>query len=1031
MAEDDDAGTFGEFAFASFQSNSQSNAPDSLPQEEEEDDDDEWGDFVKSPQQSEPSHPSLKGHHPSESPPSWVKPSGALPLSIFGEAEEEEDNSAVAGDLNQGKSSVVAGHFTSTLADKDVSNSQKFSFDDLYNGFSQIKPEKAPGANATGWVDSVANGVYSSSNQNAATSAVVESKNVDLDTIVGISDHSQLTNQSDNDEFSFKSYVSDQSKNIDLFGGWSSELNGFSSSLNTMAPNVQISSSELDMNGQLDASATAVDDDGDDGWEFKDAYSESRAEEVNTNVDVTAREVSERSSYLSGSVSGANESFDLFGTADGDFNSLAKSNASVDYFATSSRILSTSQEVDLFGVQPSTTTLHGFTSETNSNINQNDIRGPSDHSPDVGSTEFDEGFGGFPGASAETGHKHGAYAIFKVVRLLRFDPDGGLIGEGDEETRPTFAREREILMFCVGKGKVEDGAHEVSQRSAYSSGTVSGLNDSLNLFGTSNGSINFFTMSTESVDHFAASSGTSSTSPEVDLFGIQPSIATLNGFTSNTNANIKQNDIKGLLDHSPDVEIAEFDEDFGEFTAASAEMGSEPAEVSPYDVLSPSKDAVSAPSGEQQGKDTVLNYHKGAIPLSIFGNEEPESDGSSDVQDVFTYQSTSDQRNNHTPTTVMSINDLISNLYSQTEQISSISTVQKPSKTRLSLSNAVSSPNRVNDDDHLDHDSWDFKDASQTRFDSEASLHGVGNTDLSVSSRLKLNNHLDFYSKLKEELCFVTKCQIESLKQARGSTALSGEDAGDSEFQLVSEELEQMNILLEESNSGNDSSRDSYLNEFVDVLLEPQFQVLESEYHLSQKLLLAEKDLRSAMELLRHTTAMLKILSIGTLEEQRVGKHVQTQFLSDPQGRKFVLALGEIYRVVVVLGASAKLFKPWVLSCSVDSPTVCALPEECHALWSTSGLEEAISSVSAPTALNNTSLLSSIEHILGLDALALQNHVFMGRKSLCRLSMLTAGVAPGMTMVTWGNKECFVTLANLWANLISHNPPELPQLNLV
>ncbi|KAL0364782.1 UNVERIFIED_CONTAM: hypothetical protein Sangu_0575800 [Sesamum angustifolium] len=1023
------------------------------------------GDFVKSPQQSEPSHPSLKGHHPSESPPSWVKPSGALPLSIFGEAEEEEDNSAVAGDLNQGKSSVVAGHFTSTLADKDVSNSQKFSFDDLYNGFSQIKPEKAPGANATGWVDSVANGVYSSSNQNAARSAVVESKNVDLDTIVGISDHSQLTNQSDNDEFSFKSYVSDQSKNTDLFGGWSSELNGFSSSLNTMAPNVQISSSELDMNGQLDASATAVDDDGDDGWEFKDAYSESWAEEVNTNVDVTAREVSERSSYLSGSVSGANESFDLFGTADGDFNSLANSNASVDYFATSSRISSTSQEVDLFGVQPSTTTLHGFTSETNSNINQNDIRGPSDHSPDVGSTEFDEDFGGFPGASAETGHKHGAYAIFKVVRLLRFDPDGGLIGEVDEETRPTFAREREILMFCVEKGKVEDGAHEVSQRSAYSSGTVSGLNDSLNLFGTSNGSINFFTMSTESVDHFAASSGTSSTSPEVDLFGIQPSIATLNGFTSNTNSNIKQNDIKGLLDHSPDAEIAEFDEDFGEFTAASAEMGSEPAEVSPYDVLSPSKDAVSAPSGEQQGKDTVLNYHKGAIPLSIFGNEEPESDGSSDVQDVFTYQSTSDQRNNHTPTTVMSINDLISNLYSQTEQISSISTVQTPSKTRLSLSNAVSSPNRVNDDDHLDHDSWDFKDASQKRFDSEASLHGVGNTDLSVSSRLKLNNHLDFYSKLKEELCFVTKCQIESLKQARGSAALSGEDAGDSEFQksscqqcvlnaatmrvpggapqygkLVSEELEQMNIVLEESNSGNVSSRDSYLNEFVDVLLEPQFQVLESEYHLSQKLLLAEKDLRSAMELLRHTTAMLKILSIGTLEEQRVyvsmwskmisvctqelkhgasiwnqavEKHVQTQFLSDPQGRKFVLALGEIYRVVVVLGASAKLFKPWVLSCSVDSPTVCALPEECHALWSTSGLEEAISSVSAPTALNNTSLLSSIEHILGLDAIALQNHVFMGRKSLCRLSMLTAGVAPGMTMVTWGNKECFVTCKSL------------------
>ncbi|KAK4427680.1 hypothetical protein Salat_1537000 [Sesamum alatum] len=619
MAEDDGVETFGEFAFASFQSNSQSNAPDSLPQEEE---DDEWGDFVKSPQQSEPSHPSLKGHHPSESPPSWVKPSGALPLSIFGEAEEEEDNIAVAGDSNQGKSSVVAGHFTSTLADKDVTNSRNFSIDDLYNRFSQIKPEKVPGADATGRADSVGNGVYSSSNENAAKSAVVESKDVDLDSIAGISDHSQLTNQSDNDEFSFKSYVPDQSKNIDLFGGWSSELNGFSFNLNTMTPNVQISSSELYMNGQLDPSATAVDDDGDDGWDFKDAYSELRPEEVKTNVDVTAREVSERSVYSSGSVSGANESLDLFGTANGSFNLPAKSDASVDYFATSSGFSSTSQEVDLFGIQPSTTTLHGFTSDTNTNINQNDIRGPSDHSPDVGSTEFDEGFGGFPGASGETGQKHG----------------------------------------------VEDVAHEVSKRSAYSSGTVSGLNNSLNLFGDFNGSINSLQCQLNQLIISLRQVVLSSTCRKRDFVWYSAKYSNYEWFYFQIQTQISNKmTFKGLLDHSPDDGIAELDEDFGEFTAASAENGSE----------------------------LVLNYHKGAIPLSIFGNEEPESDGSSDVQDVFTYQSTSDQRNNHTPTTVVSINDLSQAYTAKLKADISISTVATQVKLgeRLQLS---SSPNQVN-----------------------------------------------------------------------------------------------------------------------------------------------------------------------------------------------------------------------------------------------------------------------------------------------------------------------------------------------
>lgn len=112
-------------------------------------------------------------------------------------------------------------------------------------------------------------------------------------------------------------------------------------------------------------------------------------------------------------------------------------------------------------------------------------------------------------------------------------------------------------------------------------------------------------------------------------------------------------------------------------------------------------------------------------------------------------------------------------------------------------------------------------------------------------------------------------------------------------------------------------------------------------------------------------------------------------------GRKFILALGEIYRVVVVIGASATLFKPWILSSAGDLPSVHSLLEECHAVWSTSGLEEALSSVLAPSTFDDTSLLKSIKHVRGLDALQLANYVFGEKESRCRLSLLTAGVVPG------------------------------------
>jgi hypothetical protein len=115
-------------------------------------------------------------------------------------------------------------------------------------------------------------------------------------------------------------------------------------------------------------------------------------------------------------------------------------------------------------------------------------------------------------------------------------------------------------------------------------------------------------------------------------------------------------------------------------------------------------------------------------------------------------------------------------------------------------------------------------------------------------------------------------------------------------------------------------------------------------------------------------------------------------------GKRYILALGEIYRVVEVLGASTKLYKPWILLSSGDASLLVGLLGECYSIWSSSGLEDALKSISDHIDFEYDgtikALLESINHIHNIDALALQNHVFSGQP-MCRLSALTAGTVPG------------------------------------
>lgn len=117
-------------------------------------------------------------------------------------------------------------------------------------------------------------------------------------------------------------------------------------------------------------------------------------------------------------------------------------------------------------------------------------------------------------------------------------------------------------------------------------------------------------------------------------------------------------------------------------------------------------------------------------------------------------------------------------------------------------------------------------------------------------------------------------------------------------------------------------------------------------------------------------------------------------------GKLYVLALGEIYRSVEVLGSSAKFYKPWLLSYA-DPTGIFSLLRECSNLWSSSGLEEAFLSISDPIGFEYNvtpkELLESVKYIHDIDVLALHNQVFSGQEPTCRLTLLPAGTVQGIT----------------------------------
>ncbi|XP_058082271.1 uncharacterized protein LOC131230387 isoform X10 [Magnolia sinica] len=322
-----------------------------------------------------------------------------------------------------------------------------------------------------------------------------------------------------------------------------------------------------------------------------------------------------------------------------------------------------------------------------------------------------------------------------------------------------------------------------------------------------------------------------------------------------------------------------------------------------------------------------------------------------------------------------------------------------------------------------------------------------------------------FYSRLKDEARFFILDHLDDLKKAKKDAALSGDEikvmAFDEEIQAAYEKVRVDNSFSGKVHPEEHPPRNICVLELLEVVQDPSLRGLETEYHLSKRISLAERDLSSAVGLLEHAMSVLQILTLASEEEQAtyisawlkmvsacaqelqrgsmiwkqsLQKNFHVQVLSKAQGLNYFLALGEIYRVSLVLRASVALYKPWILLKSRDSTDIFAFFEDCKTSWIDSGLKESLKRISDSADLEYAgtikALLESIKYTHDLDEVSLYHHAFDQGEPICRLSLLPSGLIQDMKVVLWNGEHYFLKLANLWGNRVSCDPPRLPHIHV-
>lgn len=115
------------------------------------------------------------------------------------------------------------------------------------------------------------------------------------------------------------------------------------------------------------------------------------------------------------------------------------------------------------------------------------------------------------------------------------------------------------------------------------------------------------------------------------------------------------------------------------------------------------------------------------------------------------------------------INDLITSLYNEADQNTSVNQIGKASNGQINSS--VVESDLIVSDDEFDDSSWEFKDASCRDEDkNSSSALALGESCTTVVSRSELNECIELYCKLKDALCSIVLRHIDNLQVGRLKT---------------------------------------------------------------------------------------------------------------------------------------------------------------------------------------------------------------------------------------------------------------------
>ncbi|XP_020685258.1 uncharacterized protein LOC110101625 isoform X1 [Dendrobium catenatum] len=359
----------------------------------------------------------------------------------------------------------------------------------------------------------------------------------------------------------------------------------------------------------------------------------------------------------------------------------------------------------------------------------------------------------------------------------------------------------------------------------------------------------------------------------------------------------------------------------------------------------------------------------------------------------------------------------------------------------------------VNGDIDFNQIEWGSQNTAETGNAEKIVAYESGQSLSSESTSYTLT---DLYCRVKEESLSLIVHHLTVLKVP----ALPGATP---EVKKINEEIQKAYGNLQEMIASGDActgkQRASRINELLNETRTSNFKVAEQEFHLSERLLAAEKHLNAAVDLFEHSSSVLQILRLASREQQlfyinawsklasacakelQLGSKIWTESLDCniskeifTQGNKYFLALGEVYRVSRILHATVRFYMPWLLFNLEDSNEIITCLEKGNEEWINSGLEEALQSISSNMDLDDKGLakllLESINLIDKINEQTCQDTAIHWKNGFCRFSLLPLDKLPGIKTVFW-NGDCYIAkIANFWANRISPVPPELPSIIL-